>query len=269
MSKVVLITGISSGFGKYTAEYLASKDYKVYGTSRRDVEHDPRITVVKMDVTDPSSVQSAVDSILQKEGHIDALVNNAGMGISGSTEETSLEEAKLQMDTNFYGMFYTIQAVLPSMRKLGSGTIINTSSIGGVMGLPFQAFYSASKFAVEGLSEALRMELRQFKINMVLINPGDFATNFTANRKLISKANSNSPYDTQFRKTLAIIEKEEKKGLSPLILAKKIYAILEDKKPCPRYVVSSFEQKLAVLLKHILPDAWFFKILEDFYGIKK
>jgi NAD(P)-dependent dehydrogenase (short-subunit alcohol dehydrogenase family) len=269
MSKVVLITGVSSGFGKQTAEYLADKDYKVYGTSRRDIEHDPRITVVNMDVTDPASVQQAIDSILQKEGHIDALVNNAGMGISGSIEEASTEEIKLEMDTNFYGMVHTIQAILPSMRKVGAGTIVNISSIGGLMGLPFQGFYAASKFAVEGLSESLRMELKQFNIQVVLVNPGDFSTNFTANRKFTAKTTNRSPYYNQFERTINIIEKDENGGLKPIVLAKKIFSILEKEKPGPRYVVSTLEQKLAVLLKHLLPDGWFYKLIEDHYKIMK
>jgi short-subunit dehydrogenase len=268
MNKIVLITGISSGFGKHTAEYLAQKDFKIYGTSRKNIEHDPRITVFNMDVTDPISVQSVINSVLEKEGKIDIIINNAGMGYSGAIEEFSHEEVKLQMDSNFYGMVYTIQAILPAMRKQGGGTIINISSIGGLMGLPFQGFYSASKFAIEGFSEALRMELKQFNIHVILINPGDFHTHFTANRKIISKSRETSPYENQFRKTLTIIEKDENNGLPPTVLAKKIYSILQKKNPSPKYIVSSFEQKLAVILKYILPDSWFFKILEDHYGIK-
>ncbi|MDP4207658.1 MAG: SDR family oxidoreductase [Bacteroidota bacterium] len=268
MSKVVLITGISSGFGKQTAEYLAHKGYKVYGTSRRKIDHDPLISLLTMEVTDVVSVQKAVDEILQKEGHLDVLINNAGMGISGAIEEVSEDEAKLQMDTNFYGALHTIQAVLPVMRKHGSGTIINTSSIGGLMGLPFQGFYSASKFAIEGLSEALRMELKEFNIDVVLVNPGDFQTNFTANRKIIAKAGENSPYQKQFSKSLAVIEKDENGGLLPIVLAKKIHSIIEKKNPRPQYVVATFEQKLAVWLKYLLPQALFFKILGDHYGIK-
>lgn len=268
MSKVVFITGISSGFGKATAGLLAEKGFRVYGTSRKDIEHDSRINVIQMDVLDPQSVQKAIDLVQQKEGHIDVLINNAGMGISGAIEEASLEEARLQMDTNFFGQFYTIQAVLPSMRKQKSGTIINISSVGGIMGLPFQGFYSASKFAVEGLSEALRMELKPYNINVVLVNPGDFHTNFTANRKIIARAKPASPYYKQFSMTLGMIEKDETNGLNPLVLAKKIHSIILKKRPSPRYVVASAEQKLAVVLKYILPDAWFFKLLEDHYKIK-
>jgi short-subunit dehydrogenase len=137
------------------------------------------------------------------------------------------------------------------------------------MGLPYQGFYAASKFAIEGLSESLRMELKPFNIKVVLINPGDFHTNFTANRQIISKSGNESPYESHFRKTLAVIEKDETNGLSPEILGKKIVSLLQKNTPKPRYVVATFEQKLAVVLKYILPQAWFFPILEDHYGIKK
>jgi short-subunit dehydrogenase len=267
MSKVVLITGISSGIGKQTATYLAEKGYRVYGTSRRRIEHDPGINLVDMDVTDPKSIQLAVNMVLQKEGHIDVLINNAGMGFSGAVEDTSYEEARSQMETNFFGQFHTIQAILPCMRKQKSGTIINISSVGGVMGLPFQGLYSASKFAIEGMSETLRMELKAFNIHVVLVNPGDFNTHFTANRKIITQAGPTSPYYQQFEKTSNVIVKDETGGLNPAVMAKKIYSITQKRKPCPRYVVASAEQKLAVLLKHILPDAWFFKLLEDHYQI--
>ena len=134
------------------------------------------------------------------------------------------------------------------------------------MGLPLQGFYSASKFAVEGLSQALRMELRPFNIKVVVIEPGDFSTNFTANRKFVS--NVNSAYKELFTTTLAIIEKDEKGGLPPDFLARKVCKIITKDNPCHRYIISTLEQKFAVLLKTLLPDAWFFKILASHYGIK-
>jgi short-subunit dehydrogenase len=172
------------------------------------------------------------------------------------------------MGTNVMGAVNTIQAVLPFMRKRGEGLILNVSSIGGLMGLPFQGFYSASKYAIEGLSEALRMEVKQFNVKIVVIEPGDFATNFTANRKIVSNGTTNSAYKEQFTKTLSIIEKDEKGGLPPSFLAKKVLKIIETKKPCHRYVISTFEQKLAVCLKAVLPNELFFKILASHYGIK-
>jgi short-subunit dehydrogenase len=268
MSKVVFITGISSGFGKQTATLLAQKGYKVYGTSRRDIEAGEGISVIKADVTDAASVKQAVESVLQIEDSINVLINNAGMGIAGSIEETSIDEVKLQMDTNFYGALHTIEAVLPSMREKRNGLIITISSVGGLMGLPYVGYYAASKFALEGLCESLYMEVKPFNVKVVLINPGDFHTNFTASRKIIAGATADSPYDNYFRKTLATIEKDELSGLPPEKLARKLLKIIEKKNPRARYVVATFEQKLAVVLKYLLPDAWFFSILSSHYKIK-
>ena len=166
-------------------------------------------------------------------------------------------------------MVLVIREVLPAMRNQGGGTIINFSSIGGLMGLPFQSFYSASKFAIEGFSEALRMESKPFNIKIILINPGDFHTNNTMNRRnYLAPAVEADPYSIQFQKTLSIIEKDENSGWLPEILARKLCRIIERKKPRQRYVIASFEQKLAVVLKNILPGSLFRKILEDHYGIK-
>jgi len=172
------------------------------------------------------------------------------------------------MDTNFLGLVHLTREVLPLMRKQGGGTIINFGSIGGLMGLPFQGFYSASKFAIEGFSEALRMEVKQFNIKVVVINPGDFHTNNSINRRGFIVDSADDPYKTQFDKTLLIIENDESKGWVPEILAKKMIKIVECKNPKQRYVIASLEQKLAVVLKYILPGKIFSKILESHYGIK-
>ena len=268
MQKVVFITGISSGFGKKTAELLASKGHIVYGTVRRETETMQGIIVLKMDLTDHLSIKLAVETVLQKEGRIDILINNAGVHTGGSIETTPIENIRLQMDTNVMGMVYLLREVLPAMRKRREGTIINFSSIGGLMGLPFQGFYSASKFAIEGLSEALRMEVKQFNIKVIVINPGDFHTNNTANRRNFLAKAVNDPYAEQFAKSLAIIEKDENGGWPPEVLAQKIVKIVETTNPCHRYVIASAEQKLAVVLKYILPSSWFMKILAPHYGIK-
>lgn len=269
MKKVILITGISSGFGKQTAELLAAKGHTVYGTVRRDVEINPSVNGLKLDLTDPESLKKAVQTILQKEGRIDVLINNAGMHTGGPIETSPTENIRLQMDTNFLGMVNLTREILPVMRQQGGGTIINFSSIGGLMGLPFQAFYSAGKFAIEGFSEALRMEVKQFNIKIVLINPGDFHTNNSANRRnFLAPTGSEDPYQEQYLKTMTIIEKDEAGGWEPKVLAKKLVSIVECKNPRHRYIIASFEQKLAVALKHILPGKVFAMILEDHYKIK-
>lgn len=268
MQKVVFITGISSGFGKKTAELLAVNGHIVYGTVRKESETLANVNILKMDLTDPESIKLAVGLVLEKEGKIDILINNAGVHTGGAIETAPVENIRLQMDTNVMGMVYMLKEVLPSMRKQREGTIINFSSIGGLMGLPFQGFYSASKFAIEGLSEALRMEVKQFNIKVVLINPGDFHTNNTANRRNFLTKAENDPYAEQFAKSLAIIEKDENGGWPPEVLAKKLVKIIESKNPCQRYVIATAEQKLAVVLKNILPSSWFMKILAPHYGIK-
>jgi short-subunit dehydrogenase len=268
MKKVILITGISSGFGKETAALLARNGHTVFGTVRKPAEIDPFVHVLQMDLLKPDSITKAVQTVIHNEGRIDVLINNAGMHTGGPIETLPLEYVKMQMDTNFLGLVHLTREVLPVMRKQGSGTIINFGSIGGLMGLPFQGFYSASKFAIEGFSDALRMEVKQFGIKVVVVNPGDFHTSNTANRRQFLAESADDPYKTQFSKTLSIIENDEAKGWAPEILAKKIVKIIESKNPKHRYVIASMEQKLAVVLKKILPGKIFSKILESHYGIK-
>jgi NAD(P)-dependent dehydrogenase (short-subunit alcohol dehydrogenase family) len=266
MRKVILITGISSGFGKETARLLVEKGHTVYGTIRTDCEVAPGVIKLKMDLTNELSIKLAVQQVIEEQGRIDVLINNAGMHLGGPIEETPTELFTRQMNTNLTGLVHILQATLPHLRKNKGGTIINISSIGGLMGLPFQGFYSASKFAIEGLTEALRMELKPFNIRVVVVNPGDFRTSNTANR--INIAIPGGPYEEQFKKSISIIGNDETNGWDPVILARKICSIVDKKRPCNRYVVGSFEQKLAVMLKQILPIPIFKSILESHYGIK-
>jgi len=266
MGKVILITGISSGFGKETARLLVEKGHIVYGTVRRNCDVAKGVHALIMDLTDETSIKQAVHKVIDEQGKIDVLINNAGMHLGGPIEETPPELFTRQMNTNFNGLVYILQATLPFMRKNNGGTIINISSIGGLMGLPFQAFYSASKFAIEGLSEALRMELKSFNIKVVVVNPGDFRTSNTSNR--INITIPTGPYEKQFHKSIDIIGKDETGGWDPVILARKICSIVDKKRPCNRYIIGTFEQKLAVVLKRVLPISIFKSILESHYGIK-
>jgi len=266
MKKVILITGISSGFGKCAAEQLAAAGYIVYGTVRKPCSMDERVHTLIMDLMDPISIKAAVDSVIAKEGRIDVLVNNAGMHLGGPIEEAPVELFTRQMETNVNGLVHMLQAALPQMRNQGSGTIINFSSLGGLMGLPFQPFYSASKFAIEGLSEALRMEVSAFNIKVIVINPGDFHTSNTANRTNVVKAGG--PYEAQFKISQASYESDENNGWNPEILARKLVKVIASKHPCNRYIIASFTQKLGLFLKRILPIGIFSKILGSFYGIK-
>lgn len=268
-SKVILITGVSSGFGRHTAFLLAAKGHIVFGTIRKETEPLPGVKYLKMDITDESAVKSGVQTIMAGEGRLDVLINNAGMHSGGPAETLPMEYVRLQMDTNFTGLVRLTREVLPLMRSQGGGTIINFSSIGGLMGLPFQSFYSAGKFAIEGFSQALRMEVREFNIRVIVINPGDFNTNNTlARRGYLASTGRDDPYDKQFNKTLEIIEAEEIKGGKPETLAKKLVSIIGKKNPSDRYIIAPFEQKLAVYVRRMLPESWFDRILRSHYKIK-
>lgn len=264
--KVVFITGISSGFGKEISRVLAEKGHIVYGTVRSDCEIAPGVNALNLELTEPDSIKRAIDTVIKKEKRIDVIINNAGMHLGGAIEDCPTLIIDQVIETNFKGWVYVIQNALPHMRKQKSGTIINIGSIGGLMGLPFQGFYSSMKFAMEGLSEALRLELREFNIDVVVVNPGDFKTRNTETR--IKTTNSESAYFDQFNKTCSIFENDEKKGGDPNILAQKISQIIDKKNPRQRYVIGSFVQKYAVLVKCYLPESWFRKIFSLFYGIK-
>ena len=263
---VVFITGISSGFGLETAKLLSQEGHTVYGTVRRSVEPLPKVNYIQLDVRDRDDVKKAVDKIIEKEGRIDVLVNNAGMGIGGPLEFATEEEIRLQMDTNFMGLVHCVDAVLPYMRKQGSGKIIALSSIGGLMGLPFQGFYSASKFAIEGYCETLRLETKFFGIRVIVLRPGDFATGFTGSRKKVNNEAALEAYPI-YKTAIEKVEHDENSGLKPIVLARKINQIIQKKNPRNGYVVASFEQKLSVLLKRILPAKWFVRILGSYYKL--
>ena len=268
MKKIILISGVSSGFGRETARLLAEDGHRVYGTIRKGEIQSKKFQILKMDLTDPQSITEAVKTVSDKEGRIDVLINNAGMHTGGPLETSPIYHVKLQIETNLTGTILLTREVLPLMRRQGGGTIINFSSIGGLMGLPFQGYYCAAKFAIEGFSEALRMEVKNFNIRVVLINPGDFHTSNSANRRnFLAPTGPDDPYNEQFQKSLAQIEKDEANGWKPEVLAKKLVRIVNNKNPGQRYIIASFEQKLAVILKYVLPSKLFRRILESHYKI--
>lgn len=263
---VILITGITSGFGKAMAERLAADGHKVYGTHRKAVEQIPGVSYIKADSTVEEDVEAAIAAVLDAEGRIDVFINNAGMGIGGPLEFTSMEDAQRQMDVNFTGMVRFVRRIVPVMRAQGGGKIICFSSIGGLMGLPFQGMYSASKFAIEGYCEALRLEVRSFGIDVVLIEPGDFATAFTAQRKSVAAPEAYEVYKS-YAVSLKSIENDEQTGLKPEYLAGKISKIVRMKRPGYHYIISTLEQRLSVFLKAILPQRWFAAILSSYYKL--
>ena len=263
---IVFITGISSGFGLETARLLSQEGHTVYGTVRRSMVSLPKVHYLQLDVRDKEAVAKAVSQVVEKEGRIDVLVNNAGMGIGGPLEFATEEEIRLQMDTNFMGLVHCVDAVLPYMRKQGSGKIIALSSIGGLMGLPFQGFYSASKFAIEGYCEALRLETKALGIKVVVLRPGDFSTGFTGSRKKAENQAALQAYPI-YKTAIEKVEHDENGGLKPIVLAQIISKIIAKTNPRNGYVVASLEQRLSVTLKKILPPKWFDRILGGYYKL--
>ncbi len=266
MPKVVLITGASSGIGKACAEHLADNGFIVYGTSRKPLfSEKENLFTLQMDVTDRESVDRGVSKIIEEQGKIDVIMNNAGIGIAGALELATEEEIRLQMETNFMGMVNVCTSVIPYFKEEKKGKIINVSSIGGVMGLPFQGFYSASKFAVEGYSESLSLELHKFNIKVVLIEPGDFSTGFTGSR-LISEATKKHPhYQDIFNRAFEVIEKEELGGSHPQEIASLVEKIIRKRNPKFRYPIGKFEQVLSIYAKRLLPNRWYQGILRNYY----
>jgi NAD(P)-dependent dehydrogenase (short-subunit alcohol dehydrogenase family) len=258
--KVILITGTSSGIGETCAHHLYNSGHKVYGASRSK-SVSGQFDWIKMDVTKEEEVKSAVEFIIQKEGRIDVLINNAGINIAGAIEDLSGEQAKNQFETNFFGSLHLIRHVLPAMRTHNQGHIINVSSIGGMMGLPFQGMYCASKFALEGMTESLRLEIRNTGIQVTLVEPGDFSTPITHHRILNA---CSKYYSTRFERTMKVVEKDETSGSDPIMIAKLIQKLIHKKKLKTRYVSGKFPEQSAVFLKRILPS-----VLFEFILIKK
>lgn len=263
---VILITGITSGFGKAMAERLSADGHKVYGTHRKATEFIPGVTYIKADACSEEDCCNAVQTVVDAEGRLDVFINNAGMGIGGPLEFSSLEDAERQMDVNWMGMVRFLHFVLPVMRAQGSGKIICFSSIGGLVGLPFQGLYSASKYAIEGYCEALRLELRHTGITVTIIEPGDFATAFTAQRKSVADPEALKAYP-MYERSLASIQHDEMSGLKPEYLAGKISRIVTKKRPAYSYIISTFLQKLSVVAKVILPKPVFAWVMALYYKL--
>ena len=257
-----MITGTSSGIGKACAEHLAAEGRRVFGLQRRP-GGAANVEVLLGDVNDEASVNAAVAEILARAGRLDAVVNNAGNAFMGSIEDTSLEEARAQMETNFFGVLRVCRAVLPVMRAQRSGHIVNVSSLAGVLGLPFSGLYSASKFAVEGLTESLRLETRHFGIRVSLLQPGDFDTGLPAARRMTALSQSSDTYRDFFAAFKAAQDKDEAVAPKPLAVAKQVAKILASRSPALRYRAGRLGQLIVVPLKKLLPQRWFEWILRQ------
>ena len=267
-SQVVLITGASSGIGKAIAEFLQRKGFTVFGTSRNPEKFIDKVTfpLISLDVRNTASISSAVTEVLDRTGKIDILINNAGVGITGPLEEIPDDEINKAFEINYFGPLKMIKAVLPGMRKRRSGFIINITSIAGYMGLPFRGIYSASKAALELTTEAFRMELKDFNIKMSNVAPGDFATNIASGR-YHAPVLEHSPYRGSYGKTLELMDEHVAKGQHPEIIAKAIFHIIKLSKPRAHYKIGEPLQRFSIVLKRILPDKMYERILMKHYKL--
>ena len=262
-TRVALITGTSSGIGRACATHLTACGVRVYGTSR----HPSADTMLEMDVTDDASVQRGIDTILEREGRLDIVVNNAGIAIAGPLELTSVQEAKHQMDVNLFGAFRVCRAVLPIMRRQGRGYIVNIGSIGGLIAIPYQPMYSASKFALEGMTESLRLEVRAFGIRVVLIEPGDTRTEITANRRPAAATVDQQVYRS-FAAALKRTSDDEQNGPGPEGVAHLLWRVVNSTNPRLRYTVGPATQRAAVWMKRFLPNAVVEAGMRSYYGLE-
>lgn len=271
----VLITGASSGIGLAAAKYLAEKGYRVFGTTRSlekragviselREKYGDNIEFIAMDVTQEETVQTAVREITQKVGSIDNLVCNAGNGIYGSIEEMPMELVYKQFDTNVFGYLRVLRAVLPAMRERRSGRVVLISSMAGIVAIPFQGHYSASKYAIEGLTQGLRQELRAFGVKVSALRPGDIKTDFNdmTDRYLPEQ----SPYKKWSEACWAVIDKNLKVAPPPLIVAKKIYKILKIKNPKTYYSAADLLTTLLPILTPFMSSCLKEKVIRLFYG---
>ena len=265
--KVVLVTGGSSGIGKSIGSYLKSKGFKVYGTTRNKSKYPDfsEFDLLEMNVKNVVSIESAIAEIITLEGRLDVLINNAGVGISGPIEETPHEEILVAFDTNFHGPIHVTKAVMPHMRRQGYGHIINITSIAGYMGLPFRGIYSATKGALELVTEAMRMETKDSGIKISSLAPGDFATNI-ANGRYHVPVYDNSPYK-KYSDSLEMMNAHVDSGSNPILVAKMVLKIINSNNPKVHYKVGATMQKFSLFLKKIVPDKLYEKLLMNHYKL--
>lgn len=251
MAKVVLITGASAGIGAACAQRLHAAGWTVVGASRRGTGSG--WSPVVMDVDDDAAVEAGVAAVLHQHGRIDAVVASAGWGIAGAVEETTVEEAKAQLETNLWGAVRVVRAVLPAMREQRTGRNVLISSIGGVIGIPFQAFYSASKFALEGYGEALAYEVAPFGVSVTLVQPGNVRTDFTASRRMAGASAPGGPYGAAVEKAIGVMERDEANGVPPDDVARVVHKALDAKRPPRRVSVGKAGERIGVVAKRLLP----------------
>tara|TARA_B100001250_G_scaffold63632_1_gene50064 strand:- start:462 stop:1265 length:804 start_codon:yes stop_codon:yes gene_type:complete len=261
MSKIIIVTGASSGIGNSVAKLLSSSGFKVYGTCRNPNKYNiSDFNLLKCDINDIDQIKDFINYIIKKEGRIDVLINNAGIGITGPLEETSQDDMKKAFQTNFFGPVEMIKRCIPIMREKNDGLIINITSVLGYFGIPYRGIYCATKSSMEIIGEVFSMELKKFNIRVVNIAPGDFKTDIIS-RRIDSRENNSSIYKKDYLKSIKSANKHVKNAKSPDIISKLILNIINSKNTKIHYKIGSFIQKFSIVLKRILPDKLFEKIL--------
>jgi NAD(P)-dependent dehydrogenase (short-subunit alcohol dehydrogenase family) len=264
--QVVLVTGASSGIGKATARLCAGKGCRVFGAARSAPSSDDGFPSVRVDVRDERSVRECVRQVLREAGRVDVLVNCAGVAVGGPFEEMPDEEIMDQVQTNLLGTMRMCRAVLPGMRRQGRGLIINVGSLAGLMGVPFQAAYSASKYGIEGFSESLQMEVKDFGVRVVVVDPGDVATEITAHRRRSLGSGTHSPYLAQFEKAMTSQSESERGGWKAERLARFLFRIVEQRGPRFRYTPGPLIERVSPAVRRLIPDRLYLRIVAGFYG---
>ena len=250
--RTVLVTGASAGIGMACADRLHAAGWGVTGASRRGTSASGWSGLV-MDVDDDESVRSGVAGVLESAGRIDAVVAAAGWGLAGAAECSSMPEAKAQLETNFWGAVRVVQQVLPAMREQRGGRVVLISSIGGVIGIPFQAFYSASKFALEGYGEALAYEVAPFSVHVTLVQPGNVRTDFTASRRMAAAAEADATYSAAASKAISLMERDERNGVPADDVAGVVLRVLSSSRPPRRVSVGKAGERAGLIAKRLLP----------------
>jgi NAD(P)-dependent dehydrogenase (short-subunit alcohol dehydrogenase family) len=264
--RVALITGASAGLGLACAQRLHLAGWTVAGASRRGTAPGGWQGLV-MNVDDDASVQAGVRDVAAAHGRIDALVAAAGWGVAGAVEHTTISEAKALLETNFWGCVRVVQQVLPLMREQGGGRIVLISSIGGAVGIPFQAFYSASKFALEGLGESLAYEVAPFGIRLTLVQPGNFRTDFTASRKMAAAGAADDVYRDARTRAVAVMERDEVNGAAPAAVAATVLRVLQAARPPRRVSVGKAGERAGLVAKRLLPFRLFEAAAKSSLGV--
>lgn len=275
MKKIALVTGASSGIGNETALKLLENGFTVYGAARRTDKmqnlKDKGGFPIFLDITKKDSIDSCVNEILSKEGKIDLLVNNAGFGLGGAIEDVSIEEARNQFEVNVFGLIELTKKILPSMRKEHSGRIINVSSMAGKFSSPFLGWYHATKYSVEALSDSLRMEVKQFGIKVVIIEPGLIKTNWgIIAAENMEKHSENSAYSKSEKNAAEIYRKfygENVKTSEPKVISDAILKAATKKNPKIRYNIGKYS-KLFIWFKKHVSDKFYDNTILKIFGMK-